>query len=204
MKIAKSYSHMNGEEYLSVRKPGVLAEIRQAIAHTNYLTVVNEEVSHQNSDPESRSFHNTLCKSFIEKGWRRSRCYYYGSRDDFQNVAGLSLHEQRRYLERAGIRNPIKSFMRLGFVKDRVAIEAPLYKSLNAWPAEHLKQLLFYSGNIIDVGVEILPVKAMTEDPKGGRMMSTGVAYYEGEVYNVLRHGRASPPVPLFIIGIAP
>lgn len=204
MKIAKSYSHMNGEEYLSVCKPKVLAEIRQAIARANYLAVVNEEVSHQNVGSESNSFHNTLCKFFIEKGWKGARCYYYGSRDDFQNVAGLSLHEQRRYLERARIRNPIKSFMRMGLVKDRVAIEAPLYKSLNAWPAEHLKQLLFYSGDIIDVGVEILPVKAMTEDPNGGRMMSTGVAYYEGEVYNVLRHGRASPPVPLFIIGIAP
>ncbi|MBE7445968.1 MAG: hypothetical protein HS132_12225 [Planctomycetia bacterium] len=26
----------------------------------------------------------------------------------------------------------------------------------------------------------------------------------EGEVYNMLRHGRSSPPVPLLIIGIAP
>jgi hypothetical protein len=67
-----------------------------------------------------------------------------------------------------------------------------------------VKHLLFYSGGVINVGIEILPVKAMIEDPNGGRMMSTGVAYYEGEVYNVLRHGRASPPVPLFIIGIAP
>jgi hypothetical protein len=42
------------------------------------------------------------------------------------------------------------------------------------------------------------------EDAIAGRMLSTGIAYYEGEVYNILRHGRTSPPVPLLIIGIVP
>jgi hypothetical protein len=34
--------------------------------------------------------------------------------------------------------------------------------------------------------------------------MSTGVPYYEGEFYNVVRQGRGVPAVPLIIIGIAP
>lgn len=34
--------------------------------------------------------------------------------------------------------------------------------------------------------------------------MSLGVAYYEGEVYKILRHGRSNPPVPLLILGIEP
>jgi hypothetical protein len=51
---------------------------------------------------------------------------------------------------------------------------------------------------------EMLPVKAMAKDPHGGRLLSTGIAYFEGEVYNILRHGRSSPPVPLLILGIAP
>lgn len=50
----------------------------------------------------------------------------------------------------------------------------------------------------IDVEIEISPVKSMQS------AMSTGIAHYEGEVYNVLRHGRNNPPVPLIIIGIAP
>ena len=45
---------------------------------------------------------------------------------------------------------------------------------------------------------------SMAKDPKGGRMLSTGIAYFEGEVYNIMRHGRNSPPVPLLIIGIGP
>lgn len=61
-----------------------------------------------------------------------------------------------------------------------------------------VKHLLFYSGNIINVGIEILPMKSMQ------RQMSSGIAYYEGEVYNVLRHGRGNPPVPLVILGVTP
>lgn len=34
--------------------------------------------------------------------------------------------------------------------------------------------------------------------------MSSGVAYYEGELYNVIRQGRGVPAVPLVIIGIVP
>jgi hypothetical protein len=34
--------------------------------------------------------------------------------------------------------------------------------------------------------------------------MSSGVAYYEGEFYNVIRQGRGVPAVPLIMIGIAP
>jgi len=32
--------------------------------------------------------------------------------------------------------------------------------------------------------------------------MSSGVAYYEGELYNVIRQGRGVPAVPLVLVGI--
>lgn len=57
---------------------------------------------------------------------------------------------------------------------------------------------LFYVGNVIDVGVEILPMKELQQH------MSSGVGYYEGELYNVIRQGRGVPAAPLIIIGIAP
>ena len=34
--------------------------------------------------------------------------------------------------------------------------------------------------------------------------MSSGVPYYEGEFYNVIRQGRGVPAVPLVMIGIEP
>ena len=61
-----------------------------------------------------------------------------------------------------------------------------------------VKHMLFYSGGVINLGIEVLPMKSMQAQ------MSSGVAYYEGEVYNVMRQGRSSHPVPLLIIGIEP
>ena len=61
-----------------------------------------------------------------------------------------------------------------------------------------VKHMAFYVGDVIDVGVEILPMKELQEH------MSSGVAYYERELYNVIRQGRGVPAVPLVLIGIAP
>ena len=36
------------------------------------------------------------------------------------------------------------------------------------------------------------------------KQMSSGVGYYEGELYNIIRQGRGVPAVPLIIIGIEP
>jgi hypothetical protein len=61
-----------------------------------------------------------------------------------------------------------------------------------------VKHMAFYIGNAIDVGIEILPMKELQEE------MSSGVAYYEGELYNLIREGRGVPAVPLVLVGIAP
>lgn len=84
------------------------------------------------------------------------------------------------------------------FIKNKIAVEVQLNKSLYATYNTFIKHLLFYSSGIINVGVEILPIKKMQSN------MSSGVAYYEGEVYNILRHGRSNPAVPLLILGIEP
>jgi hypothetical protein len=61
-----------------------------------------------------------------------------------------------------------------------------------------VKHMAFFVGNLIDVGVEILPMKALQAE------MSSGPSYYEGELYNLIREGRGVPPVPLVLVGIAP
>jgi len=58
--------------------------------------------------------------------------------------------------------------------------------------------MLCYSGGEINLVIEILPTKKMQAE------MSSGVAYYEGEVYIVMRQGRNSSPVLLLILGIEP
>ncbi|HET92254.1 MAG TPA: restriction endonuclease, partial [Chloroflexi bacterium] len=92
----------------------------------------------------------------------------------------------------------IFSYNQTDHVKNRIAVEVQFGKYAFVAYALFVKHLAFYAGGIINVGIEILPTKAMQRD------MSSGIAYYEGELHNVLRHGRSNPPVPLVIIGIEP
>lgn len=48
------------------------------------------------------------------------------------------------------------------------------------------------------VAIEILPMRALQSE------MSSGIAYYERELYNVVRQGRGVPAVPLVLIGVEP
>jgi len=50
----------------------------------------------------------------------------------------------------------------------------------------------------IDVGIEIVPMKSLE------REMSSGVAYHERDLFNLMRQGRGIPAVPLILVGIAP
>lgn len=104
---------------------------------------------------------------------------------------------QRREIEGAG-RRPISSCIRTDFVKDRVAVEAQFGKHAFVAYDLFVENMAFFVGDRIDVGVEILPIKALQEQ------MSSGVAYYEGELYNLSRRGRGVPAVPLVLVGIAP
>ena len=61
-----------------------------------------------------------------------------------------------------------------------------------------VKHLSFYVGDVIDLGVEIVPMKELQAE------MSSGVPYYEGELYNLIREGRGVPSVPLILVGVAP
>jgi len=109
----------------------------------------------------------------------------------------MSYDAQRNEIENAGLK-PIASFNQTDFVKDRVAVEVQFGKYSFVAFDLFVKHMAFYVGNVIDVGVEILPMKDLSEH------MSTGIAYYERELYNVLRQGRGIPAVPLILIGVCP
>jgi len=83
-------------------------------------------------------------------------------------------------------------------VKDRVAIEVQFGKYAFVAYDLFVKHLAFYVGDRIDVGIEVLPMKVLQAQ------MSSGVGYYEGEFYNIVRQGRGVPAVPLVLLGIEP
>ena len=133
------------------------------------------------------------------KAWEENRVSYWVTRSEklIRKTLTMSPEEQKKEIEAAG-EKPIFSYNQTDFVKDRVAVEVQFGKYAFVAYDLFVKHLAFYVGDRIDVGLEILPMKSLQSQ------MSSGVAYYEGEFYNVVRQGRGVPAVPLILVGIEP
>lgn len=204
MKIAQKYSHLNGEEYLIVHHNNLYKEIKAVIAN------IDAEKLRTKISKEKRKIGNSLLSpialneafnnEFDKRKWEESRYNYYITlnRELMEKSVLMSAKDQKEFLVANGEKEPIYSYNQTDFVKDKIAVEVQFGKYAFVAFDLFVKHMLFYSGGVINLGIEILPTKKMQAQ------MSSGVAYYEGEVYNVMRQGRNSPPVPLLILGIEP
>lgn len=203
MKIVETYSHLNGLEFLLVHKPKLLDEIRKVIESVNAedcKTKISKEKTMRGKKLYSPiDMNKSFDKLLKAKNWKESRVSYWVTKSEklIRKTLSLSPEEQKKEIEEAG-EVPIYSYNQTDFVKDRVAIEVQFGKYSFVAYDLFVKHLAFYVGDRIDVGIEILPMKSLQSH------MSSGVAYYEGEFYNVVRQGRGVPSVPLVIMGIEP
>lgn len=136
-------------------------------------------------------------KKLTKRNWQESRTQYWVTHDYdlIRRTLTLEPQEQKSAIQEAG-NIPILSYNQTDFVKNRVAVEVQFGKySFIAYDL-FVKHLAFYVGDKIDVGVEILPMKAMQSE------MSSGPGYYEGALYDLARQGRGVPAVPLVLVGV--
>lgn len=203
MRVAETYSHLNGLEFLLVHKPSLWQEIQSVISQVDAnkcRTKVSKETRMKGKLLYSPVDLNYTFKRLLRtKSWEESRVSYWVTRSEklIRKTLTLSAEEQKREIEAAG-ETPIFSYNQTDFVKDRVAVEVQFGKYSFVAYDLFVKHLAFYVGDRIDVGVEILPMKSLQSQ------MSSGVAYYEGEFYNIVRQGRGVPAVPLVLVGIEP
>lgn len=201
MKIVETYSHLNGLEFLLVHKPALWKELKSVIASVDAKackTKISREKTMTGKVLYSPVAMNQNFKDLLgAKDWCESRVGYWVTKDAklIRKTLALPQEEQKRQIEEAG-EIPIYSYNQTDFVKDRVAVEVQLGKYSFVAYDLFVKHLAFFVGDQIDVGIEILPMKSMQSQ------MSSGVAYYEGELYNVVRQGRGVPAVPLVIVGV--
>lgn len=204
MKIAQKYSHLNGEEYLIVHHNDLYEEIKQVIKSIDaeqFRTKISKEKRKSGSILLSpKDLNKAFNAEFYKRDWIESRYDYYITlnRELMEKSVLMSAKEQKEFFIANGVKEPIYSYNQTDFVKDKIAVEVQFGKYAFVAFDLFVKHMLFYSGGVINLGIEILPTKKMQTQ------MSSGVAYYEGEVYNVMRQGRNSPPVPLLILGIEP
>lgn len=203
MKIVETYSHLNGLEFLIVHKPALWEEIQSVITKvdaTKCKTKISKEKTMKGELLYSPIEMNAAFKKLLRaKNWEESRVSYWVTKNEklIRKTLTMLPAEQKKEIKAAG-ETPIFSYNQTDFVKERVAIEIQFGKYAFVAYDLFVKHLAFYVGDHIDLGIEILPMKILQSQ------MSSGVAYYEGEFYNVIRQGRGVPAVPLIMIGIAP
>jgi hypothetical protein len=186
-----------------VHQRGLWKEIRETVEAVDaeaHKTKISEEKTMKGKKLYSPKSLNKAYSAILSKnGWDESRTSYWVTSDVelIRKTMQMLPKEQKEEIQAAGKR-AIGSYNQTDFVKNRVAIEVQFGKYSFVAYDLFVKHMAFYIGNKIDVGIEILPMKEMQS------VMSSGPAYYEGELYNLIRQGRSTPAVPLVMIGIAP
>lgn len=204
MKIKQIYSHLNGEEFLIVHKPDLWNEIQNAIKNVDAdkaFDKISKEKTRVGEVLYSPSKLNKLFKDeFSKNGWKEKRIAYFVN-EDLQTTREIvdikDKNDQKKAIIEHGF-TAYNTYNQVDFVKDRVAIEVQFGKYFSVQYDLHVKHTFFYGRGDIDVGVEIIPMHSLMSE------MSSGIAWYENELTNIVREGRSNPSVPIILIGVEP
>ena len=203
MKIANFYNHLNGYEYMMVHRRTLWDEIISAIESidANEYVKLSKDKTRRGTPVYAQTQINKRFEEILfPQGWKPVRTPYYvtGDMETAREIAGIRDREnQKKLIEERGF-EAFGTYNQVDFVKDRVAVEVQFGKYFSVAYDLHVKHTFFYLRNDIDVGIEIIPTRAMC------LKMDTGVAWFENEAANVIREGRSNPTVPIVMIGIEP
>lgn len=203
MRVVARYSHLNGEEALRFRQSGLWEEIIEAIESVDAESC-RTKVSRERTRAGRKLYspidmNKAFQAAFKQRGWEQRRQHFWTTADTrtVRRIVSLPAEVQKTTIEESG-HEAISSYNQTDFVKERIAVEVQFGKYAFVAHDLFVKHMAFYTSDVIDVGIEILPMKELE------REMSSGVPYYERDLLNILRQGRNIPAVPLVIIGIAP
>ena len=203
MRIVEEYSHLNGKEFLLVHRKPLWQEIKRAVLSVDAeacRTKVSREVTRSGKVLYSPvEMNKAMGEAFREFGWEQKRQPFWLTLNArvLRQAAGLPENQQKEFIEAEGL-EAISSYNQTDFVKKRVAVEVQFGKYAFVAHDLFVKHMAFFMAGVIDVGIEILPMKELEKN------MSSGVPYYERDLLNLIRQGRSSPAVPLVLLGIAP
>lgn len=204
MKIAQVYSHLNGLEFLLVHKPDLWDDIKCSIENVDAnraFDKISMEKTMVGRVLYSPAGLNRLFKQeFFQNGWFETRTAYYVNEDLNTTMDTVNIRDkeaQKQAIIERGF-TAFSTYNQVDFVKDRVAVEVQFGKYFSVQYDLHVKHTFFYGRGDIDVGIEIIPMHSLMSQ------MSSGVAWYENELTNIVREGRSNPSVPIVLIGVEP
>lgn len=188
MIIAGIYSFNGGKKAVQFKHARELREIRQIIAAVDSASH-KTKVSKEKTMPgkilyRPGSLNKAFREQFEARDWHKYKvpCQY------------PTKYYTRGYNARVSSRG---AFREMDFIKNRLGVEVQFGKYAFMVYNVCAKMTIFHKMDMIDVGVEIVPVKAFADD------MSTGVSYFEQFVWDLEHRGVADIDIPVVILGIA-
>lgn len=187
MIVAGVYSFNNGKEIVASRFAAELSKVEQVIAAVD-SSQHETKSSREKTMPgkilySPSSVNKAFRREFEARGWHDHRvkyCYptkYYTS--------GYSPHLSSR-----------GAFRVMDFVKGQVGAEVQFGKYASKICSVCTKMTIFHNLDVIDVGIEIVPLKDFVAQ------MSSGVSYFEQFVWDLEQRGVADIDIPVLILGV--
>ena len=173
MKVVSEFSQKDGKAFISREFPNELSEIYEVIEGVN-LKDFKTKISREKTMPGELLYSPSELNR--EYKWR------------FNN---LGWHEYR-------IKLPFGNgaFREMDFVKNRLGVEVQFGKYAFMAYNVSAKMTIFHNHNVIDAGVEIVPMKNMADQ------MSSGVSYFEQIKWDLENRGVADIDIPVIVMGI--
>ncbi len=189
MIIAGIYSFNNGLEAIEENFSNELNEVKNVIARVDakeHKTKMSQEktmVGKMLYKPSSLNAAYRQEFGFFD--WYKQKIYCeYPTQYYTENYQPLSSSRQQR------------PYREMDFVKGRVGVEVQFGKYAFMVYNVCAKMTIFHNQKIIDVGVEIVPIKEFAD------MMSTGVSYFEQFVWDLEHRGVADIDIPVLVLGV--
>lgn len=187
MKIAGVYSFNGGKETIDAKFSAELREVAQVIAAVDSarhrIKTSREKTMPGKMLYSPRALNKAFRAEFEARDWHKHKV-----RCDYPTGYYVSGHV-----------SPVLSkdaFREMDFVKNRIGVEVQFGKYAFMVYNVCAKMTIFHRMNAIDVGIEIVALKAFVDD------MSTGVSHFEQFVWDLEHRGIADIDIPVLILGV--
>ncbi|MCC7165799.1 MAG: restriction endonuclease [Anaerolineae bacterium] len=188
MRVVGEYSFNGGKAKVESGYPGEIAQVREIIElvdASNFKSKVGLEKTKSGRMLYSpRALNKRFGELFFARGWSKHKIA--SSYSDKYYVSGYTPTKQSK-----------SGYREMDFVKNRLGVEVQFGKYAFMVYNVAAKMTIFHNLDLIDAGVEIVPVKEFA------REMSTGVAYFEQFTWDLEQRGIANIDIPVLILGIA-
>lgn len=187
MKIAGVYSLKGGREIVESKYAQDLRDVEQAIAAVK-ASAHKIKVSKEKTMPGKLLYDPTSLNKAFKKQMEKRGLRNHKVRTDYPTNFYVP-----DFKTRASSRG---AFREMDFVKNRVGVEIQFGKYSFMVYNVSAKMTIFHKLDLIDVGIEVVPLKEFADD------MSTGVSYFEQFVWDLEHRGVADIDIPVLILGI--